>query len=39
MIMTNRSMVDFYRSKMQKDIRSLTDASSNGNGDPYPASL
>jgi pyruvate,water dikinase len=28
MIMTNRSMVDFYRSKMQKDIRTLTDASS-----------
>jgi pyruvate,water dikinase len=34
MIMTNRSMVDFYRSKMQKDIRSLTDAASTENGNP-----
>jgi hypothetical protein len=34
MIMTNRSMVDFYRSKMQKDILTLTDASSKGNVDP-----
>jgi pyruvate,water dikinase len=34
MIMTNRSMVDIYRSKMQKDIRSLTDASSSESGAP-----
>ena len=34
MIMTNRSMVDFYRSKMQKDIRALTDAASTGSGAP-----